>query len=562
MTLPAKTDVAASPQQLYLLQSQLTRTEHFLSSTLSSSPLLRVSLRRVSFLFALVSPIAAAIDGHIDQLVHSCFPTHLLPASKLPPHGSDAADTTDKQQDADLLPSLLPAHPPSSPPDADGERMLVGAVWERHITDELSLSDVTPDQCLQAFYNASCHCFLALSASTPLTSSASPHRSALTFVSRLRSSLRSAWHADLLPAALSFYQLASHHLQHHSLLFPSPSPFPFFLSDSFREHFFALHAASVRFVYEQQLSAVCPAVYHSLERMSASPSSSDSLHSLHQHLSASSSLSPLIPHLSHALHRIHHHRTSDHLATTTQPSTAVVPFTPPAAIHSLTLSAALWSTVDTALVRWRHAVQRGCLALHECIRVMEEENERREMRDHEEENCLELEHDDMLMIMHDESDDDEDKQLMVLPQTAVSDTAIHATHSPNKSSMSQQLQHQILSSLKQLTAAPLTNPRTKSIPSSSSFPPLSPSSPALHYHLSHLYTTLATLHTHLVHYLLSSPLLHYPLDLVAALRESVLCVVGSEKERMGELEYNGLVGKLYEVLRALYETVVAVQCAE
>ena len=437
------------------------------------------------------------------------------------------------------------------------ERILVGTVWDRHMKDELALSGITSEQCLQAFYNASSHCFLALSSSPPspatsFSPSAHSSRSALTFVSRVRSTLRSAWHPDLLPVAISFHQLASRHLQHHSLLFPPPSPFPFFLSDSFREHYLALHAATIRAVYEQQLSAVCPAVYHSLERSYASPAPSASLHALQERLSNSPALSPLIPHLSHALHRIHHQQMTDSLVNA-QPSTAVVPSAASSTVH-LSLSGRLWSTVDTALVRWRQAVLRGCVALHECVRVMEEDSARREMRE-QHDDCLELGHDDeLLLIAHDDSDDEDGaevgKQLVVLPHRA-------ALPDP-PTSLSRQLQRHLLSSLEQLTAAPLTIPGRRSSPPS---PDVPASSPALHYQLSHLHSCLASLHRHLLHYLLSSSLLHYPSDLLSMVGESVLCVLSSEKKRVSELEYGGLVGKLYEVMRAFSETVAAVQCA-
>jgi len=574
MTVPTETKAAANPRQLRLIDSQLARTQRFLSSKLSSSPLIRVTLRPLSFCLSLASPVAAAIDGRIEQLVHLCAPSHLH-ASVLSAHPHDTLVLTDKA-DFDLQPGLPPvslpfALPQTQPPqssqsqsdNAAAERLLVGAVWERHMKDELTLSNITPEQCLQAFYNASCHCFLAHSSSNSATATAAtqPHssRSALTFVGRLRSSLRTAWHPDLLPVALSFYQLASRHLQHHSLLFPPPSPFPFFLSDSFRDHYFALHASSIRAVYEQQLSAVCPAVYHSLERIYDSPAPATLLHALHEHLSASPSLSPLLPHISHALHRIHHQQMADSLADV-EPSTALVLSTHNPTGH-LTLSAAMWSTVDTALIRWRQAVQRGCLALHECVRVMEEESARRELK-HGDDCCLELEQDDVLLLAHDDSDDDDDdKQLVPLLHTAsVASPISPLTSSANSpTSLSRQLQRQILTSLKQLTAAPLSSPRTSS--ASPPSPALSPSSPALHYHLSHLYHCLASLHSHLLHYLLSSSLLHYPRDLLSMARDSALCVLGGEAERLGELEYGGLVGKVYEVVRAFSETVQAMQSA-
>ena len=561
--------MVVQPQRLHLLESQLTRAQHYLSSKLLSSPLIRVSLRPLSFFLSTVSPVAAAIDGRIDQLVQICAPSHSH-TEPLSFHADEAAGR-DKHNA-----NLQSAGPPTtsvpqsviSPHEQTaqmvhgaGERMLVGAVWERHMKDELGLSSMSSEQCLQAFYNASCHSFLALSSSTPspTTASSPPHssRSALTFVGRLRSSLRSAWQPDLLPATLSFYQLASRHLQHHSLLFPSPSPFPFFLSDSFRDHFFTLHASSIRAVYEQHLSSVCPAVYHSLERLYASPAPANSLHTLQEQLSTSPTLSPLMPHISHALHRIHHQQIAEKLADT-PPSTALVLSTP-GSIGHLTLSAAMWSTVDVALARWRQAVQRGCLALHECVRVMEEENGRRLLRERDD-GCLELECDDVLLITHDDSDD-EDKQLVQVPlqhNTSSSGPVNLSTPSSNSpTSLSEQLQYQLLSSLKQLTVSSQRN--SSASPSSL---PHSPSSPALHYHLSHLHSCLASLHYHLLHYLLSSSLLHYPIDLLSMLRESVLCVLGGESERSCDLEYGGLVGKLYEVVRAFSETIQAVKSAQ
>ena len=565
MTVPAETKVVVDLHQLHLLQSRLAWTQHYLSSTLSSTPLIRVSLRPLSFVFSLVSPFAAAVDGRIDQLARIWLPSKSN--DTLPPvHADDTAARA--QQYVDLLSGLSPAslpfaslrEQPVPSEEAVSERTLVGAAWERHMKDELALSDITPDQCLHAFYNANCHCFLALSSASPTTASSvsPPHssRSALTFVSRLRSALRSAWHPDLLPAALSFHQLASRHLQHHSLLFPPPSPFPFFLSDSFRDHYFALHALSIRAVYEQQLSAVCPAVLNSLERMYSSAAPSASLRALQEYLAASPSLSALIPHISHALNRIHHQQMTDSLADTEQ-STALVLSTPSTAAH-FTLTAAMWSTVDVALARWRQAVQRGCWAVHECVRVMEEESARRDMREHD--NCLELDHDEVLLIADDDSDD-EDKQLVPLPPAALSSvpSSSPASSSSSDFSLSQRLQRHILTSLKQLTANPFfssSNPATSQSSAASS-----PSSPALHYHLSHLYSCLASLHNHLLHYLLSSSLLSYPSDLLFMARESALCVLGSEKERVVELEYGGLVGKLCEVMRAFSETVVAVQTA-
>ena len=565
MTLPSDTKVANSPPELCLLGSQLKRAQLYLSSKLSSSPLTRVSLRPLSFVLSLASPIAAAVDSHIDGVVHRCMSgqSHI---TTQPFQANEAATRDNNDADRQSILTLPSLDPPldqpellQSPIGVAGGRMLVGAVWERHVKDELVLSNIAPDKCLQAFYNASCHCFLDPS-STPFTAiSSSPlhsTRSALTFVNRLRSSLRSAWHPDLLPVAISFYQLACRHLQHHSLLFPAPSPFPFFLSDSFREHFFALHASIIRAVYDEQLSAVCPAVYQSLERICASPTQSASLRALENLLSASPALSPLIPHISHALHRIHHQQQAESLSHV-QPSTALVLSTSSPTAH-LTLSSAMWSTVDSALARWREAVQRGCLALHECVRVIEEESARRGLSEHDD-TCLELDHDQMLLIALDDSDDDEvDKQLAAVHSSAL--TSLGTSSSSSPTSLSQQLQRYILSSLKRLTAAPFSSPRASS--ASPPSPPLSPSSPALRYHLSHLHNCLTSLHHHLLHYLLSSPLLNYPADLLAMARESALCVLGSEKERVGELEYGGLIGKLYEVLRAFSETVAAVQCAQ
>ena len=440
--------------------------------------------------------------------------------------------------------------------------MLVGAAWERHMNEELALSGLTPDQCLHAFYNASCHCFVAPSShspSTSLPSSSSVSCSALTFISHLRSTLRSAWHPDLLPAAQSFHQLASDHLQLHSLPYPAPSPFSLFFPRSFREHFFALLASSIRAVYERQLFDMSPAVYSSLERVYDSPAPSIALHALQLQLAADPSLSLLLPHVTHVLQRIHHARMKDSFDNS-QPCTTLVLSTP--IVTQLPLSAAIWSTIDTALLRWRQAVHRGCLALHECVRVMEEESERREPSGNGNE-CLELDGDDRLLLAADDSSDEdgaaEDKQLVPLLNASTYNTAVDSADTPT--SLAAQLQRKALSALKQLTATPASysTSHRASVPPPS--PPLSPSSPALHYHLSHLYACLSSVHHHLLQYLLSAPLVSYPNDLLTLARESALCVLGGEKERLGELEYSGLVGKLYEVLRALVDAVTAVQTA-